>query len=284
MSDSHADPSLPLTANTAAPDIPQVRPLGWGAPWRWLARGAQDLIAHPGIALFYGFCFWFMALVLGWVFSSSPEYTMSIVSGCLLVGPFLAMGLYDVSRRRGRGETPALGHSITCWDSHVPSMGMLVLVLIVLELLWGRASLVVFAVFFNTGMPSTTGVLKAIFNPGNWEFILVYLAVGGIFATLVFSTMVVSVPMILDRDTDAITAGLTSMRVVYENTGVMLLWAILIVVLTALALWPWGVGLLVLGPLLGHASWHAYCDSVGWQPAAPDGGQPSEAATVSNSH
>ena len=96
--------------------------------------------------------------------------------------------------------------------------------------------------------------------------------------------MVVSVPMILDRDTDAITAGLTSMRVVYENTGVMLLWATLIVVLTALALWPWGVGLLVLGPLLGHASWHAYCDSVGWQPAAPDGGQPSEAATVSNSH
>ncbi len=284
MSDSHADPSLPLPANATAPDIPLVRPLGWGAPWRWLARGAQDLIAHPGIALFYGFCFWFMALVLGWVFSSSPEYTMSIVSGCLLVGPFLAMGLYDVSRRRGRGETPALGHSITCWDSHVPSMGMLVLVLIVLELLWGRASLVVFAVFFNTGMPSTTGVIKAIFNPGNWEFILVYLAVGGIFATLVFSTMVVSVPMILDRDTDAITAGLTSMRVVYENTGVMLLWATLIVVLTALALWPWGVGLLVLGPLLGHASWHAYCDSVGWQPAAPDGGQPSEAATVSNSH
>ena len=284
MSDSHADPSLPLPANATAPDIPLVRPLGWGAPWRWLARGAQDLIAHPGIALFYGFCFWFMALVLGWVFSSSPEYTMSIVSGCLLVGPFLAMGLYDVSRRRGRGETPALGHSITCWDSHVPSMGMLVLVLIVRELLWGRASLVVFAVFFNTGMPSTTGVIKAIFNPGNWEFILVYLAVGGIFATLVFSTMVVSVPMILDRDTDAITAGLTSMRVVYENTGVMLLWATLIVVLTALALWPWGVGLLVLGPLLGHASWHAYCDSVGWQPAAPDGGQPSEAATVSNSH
>ena len=90
--------------------------------------------------------------------------------------------------------------------------------------------------------------------------------------------------MILDRDTDAITAGLTSMRVVYENTGVMLLWASLIVVLTALALWPWGAGLLVLGPLLGHASWHAYCDAVGWKPADPDGGQPPGAATVRNSH
>ena len=258
MSDSHADPSLPLPANATAPDIPLVRPLGWGAPWRWLARGAQDLIAHPGIALFYGFCFWFMALVLGWVFSSSPGYTVSIVSGCLLVGPFLAMGLYDVSRRRGRGETPALGHSITCWDSHVPSMGMLVLVLIVLELLWGRASLVVFAVFFNTGMPSTTGVLQAVFSPQNWSFVAVYTVVGGVFAALVFSTSVVSIPMILDRDTDALTAGITSMRVVVENPGVMLLWGALITLIVAVSLWFWGVGLLLAGPVLGFASWHAY--------------------------
>ena len=271
MSDPPQD-SAGTLSGTPAPMSAQVQSLGWGAPWRWLARGAQDLWAHPGIGLFYGGCFWFMALVLGWVFRSSPEYTMSIISGCLLVGPFLAMGLYDVSRRRGRGETPALGHSITCWDSRIPSMGMLLLVLMVLELLWGRASLVVFAVFFNTGMPSTTGVVQAIFNPANWEFVLVYLAVGGIFATLVFSTMVVSVPMILDRDTDAITAGLTSMRVVYENTGVMLLWAATIVLLTALALWPWGSGLLLIGPWLGHASWHAYVDAVGWQASPADSG------------
>ena len=77
----------------------------------------------------------------------------------------------------------------------------------VLELLWGRASLVVFAVFFNTGLPSTTGVLQAIFNPQNLEFILVYLAVGGLFAALVFATSVVSIPMILDRRTDASRAS-----------------------------------------------------------------------------
>ena len=263
------------------PPAPQVRAVGWGAPLRWLVRGARDMRAHIGIALFYGFCFWTMALVLGAVFRSRPEYTMSIVSGCLLVGPFLAMGLYDVSRRRELGEAPALSHSITCWDSHVGSMGLLVLVLMVLELLWGRASLVVFAVFFKTGMPSTTGVLQAIFSPGNWEFVLVYMAVGGIFATLVFSTMVVSVPMILDRDTDAVTAAITSIRVVYENTGVMLLWAALIVLLTGLALWPWGVGLLVVGPWLGHASWHAYRDAVGWpEPASP----PEQPATVGSRH
>ena len=79
----------------------------------------------PGIALFYGACFWGMALVLGWVFRTRPEYAMSLASGCLLMGPFLAMGLYDTSRRREAGLPPELGASITCWDRHVSSMSML---------------------------------------------------------------------------------------------------------------------------------------------------------------
>ena len=238
-------------------------------PFRWLQRGASDLMAEKGIALFYGLCFWAMAVVLGLVFRSKPEYAMSIASGCLLIGPFLAMGLYEVSRRRELNIKSELGASLTCWDEHVKSMGMLVLVLIVLELLWGRASLVVFAVFFNTGMPSTTGVIRAIFNPENWEFLLVYLAVGGAFAGLVFSVSVVSIPMILDRDTDAISAAITSLQVVFGNLGVMVLWGLLLTALVVLALLPWGAGLIVVGPLLGHASWHAYRGSVRWLDDAP---------------
>ena len=246
-----------------------LRRLRLGDPFRWLLRGLQDVRAAPGTAAFYGACFWGMALLLAWVFRTRPEYTMSLASGCLLLGPFLAMGLYDTSRRREAGLKPALGESLTCWDSHIGSMGMLVLVLVLLELLWGRASLVVFAVFFNTGMPSTTGVLQAVFNPQNWSFVAVYTLVGGMFAALVFSTSVVSIPMILDRDTDALTAGLTSMRVVLENTAVMLLWGALITLLVALSLWFWGVGLLLAGPMLGHASWHAYRASVAPMQADP---------------
>jgi len=263
---------LPVMATPYVPPPPVgpqaiMQPLGPGAPFAWLAAGWRDLKAHPGIGLFYGVCFWLMALTLGAVFRARPEYTLTIASGCLLVGPFLAMGLYEVSRRREQGLTPELGASLTCWDSHIRSMGMLVLVLIVLELLWGRASLVVFAVFFNTGMPSTTGVLNAVFNPDNWEFVAVYLAVGGMFAALVFSTAVVSIPMILDRDTDAISAAITSIRVMFSNPGVMLLWGLVITMLIAVALPPWGVGLVVIGPLLGHASWHAYRGTVRWQEA-----------------
>lgn len=262
--------SLPVMDNPYVPPPPVgpqalMRTLGVRDPFRWLAAGWRDLAAQPGIGIFYGLCFWLMALTLGAVFRASPEYTLSMASGCLLIGPFLAMGLYEVSRRREQGIRPQLSASLTCWDMHIRSMAMLVLVLIVLELLWGRASLVVFAVFFNTGMPSTTGVLNAVFNPDNWEFLAVYMAVGGVFALLVFSTTVVSIPMILDRDTDAISAAITSIRVMFSNPGVMLLWGMLITALIALALLPWGLGLILIGPLLGHASWHAYRGTVRWQ-------------------
>lgn len=261
-----------MNATEPAPYVPppseapkkELPPLSLLDPFRWLRAGMTDLWAAKGISLFYGACFWFMALVLGAVFRSKPEYAMSIASGCLLVGPFLALGLYEVSRRREQGVSPSLGSSLSCWESHIRSMGMLVLVLIVLELLWGRASLVVFAVFFNTGMPSTTGVIRAVFNPENWEFLAVYLAVGGFFAALVFSVSVVAIPMILDRDTDAISAAITSMQVVASSPGIMVFWGAILSALVFLALLPWGAGLLVVGPLLGHATWHAYRGAVRW--------------------
>jgi uncharacterized membrane protein len=263
-----------------APEGPQsrMRALGFADPFRWLAKGWQDLTRHPGIALFYGLSFWFMAQVLALVFRHKPEYTLSLVSGCLLVGPFLAMGLYEVSRKREQGELPDMATSLMCWDRHIRSMAMLILVLMVLELLWGRASLVVFAVFFNTGMPSTTGVIEAVFNPQNIEFLMVYLAVGGAFAALVYGLSVVSIPMILDRDTDAISAVLTSMRVVFSHPGVMFLWGLLLSVLVLAALWPWALGIIVVGPWLGHASWHAYRGSVEWEES------PEEAVTLGSSN
>jgi uncharacterized membrane protein len=241
----------------------EINPIRFSDPFRWLWLGLRDMVSQPWISLFYGFCFWLMALILLAVFKSNPEYTLSAVSGCLLIGPFLAMGLYDVSMHMERGEPPSMGSSLTCWESHLKSMTMLILVMVVLELLWGRASLVVFAVSFNTGgMPTTATVLEAVFNPENWEFIIVYTCVGGFFAGLIFASMMVSIPMILDRDTDAITACITSMRVFVDHTAVSMLWGVLIVVLAILAMLPSAAGLLVVGPWLGFASWHAYRASV----------------------
>lgn len=263
--DVDVDAYVPYVPPASDAPTKEIVTLRFADPFSWLAQGWRDMMAAKGIAAFYGVCFWLMALVLGIVFRNKPEYAMSIASGCLLVGPFLAMGLYEASRRLGLGVAPELGASLICWDKHIRSMGMLVLVLIVLELLWGRASLVVFAVFFNTGMPSTTGVLQAIFSLQNWEFLAVYMLVGGVFAGLVFAISVVSIPMILDRDTDAISAAITSLQVVFSNILVMLLWGLLVTSLVAVALVPYGVGLLLIGPWLGHASWHAYKGAVKWQ-------------------
>lgn len=241
----------------------EINSINFGSPFRWLWSGLQDMAAQPWISLFYGVCFWLMALTVLAVFKSIPEYTMSAVSACLLVGPFLAMGLYDVSMHMERGEPPSMRSSLTCWRPHLRSMGMLIMIMVVLELLWGRASLVVFAVSFNTGgMPATATVLEAVFNPDNWEFIIVYACVGGFFAGLVFACMMVSIPMILDRDTDAITACITSMRVFVEHTAVSMVWGLGILALAILAMLPSAVGLVLVGPWLGFASWHAYRASV----------------------
>jgi uncharacterized membrane protein len=221
MSEPQSHPSAELTPDEVHAQY-HIQTLSTASPFRWLRLGWHDMLAHPGIALFYGVSFCVMAWVLKTVFHNSPEYTLSAISGCLLVGPFLAMGLYDVSMRRAQGETPSLSASLVCWKSHTRTMGMLVMVMIVLELLWGRASLVVFAVFFNTGLPNTASVLEAVFNPQNWEFVIAYFFVGGFFAGLVFASMMVAIPMILHHDTDAITACVTSLRVFVTQNRALL--------------------------------------------------------------
>jgi uncharacterized membrane protein len=255
----------PYVAQPSEAPAKEILNLPTLASMQWLQRGWQDLCAQPAISLFFGVAFWGMAMVLGMVFRNSPEYTMTMVSGCLLIGPFLALGLYEVSRRRELDLRPSFISSMTSWKNHLRSMGMLVGVLIVIELLWGRASLVVIALFFNSGMPSTVGVMQSITNPENLEFLIAYLAVGGVFASLVFAISVVSIPMILDRDTDAISAAIISIAVVLENAGAMVLWGAVIVALIGASLMlPWSIGLLLTGPLLGHASWHAYRNSMRW--------------------
>jgi len=127
-SEAEYTPYVPPPSETPAK---QIVNLNLRAPFRWLLLGWQDLLAAKGISIFYGGCFSLMALMLGTVFRNKPEYAMSVASGCLLLGPFLAVGLYEVSKRRELGQVPDWIDSLTCWRSHLRSMGMLVLVLIV---------------------------------------------------------------------------------------------------------------------------------------------------------
>lgn len=235
----------------------RLRTLGFADPLRWLALGWQDYRRSPGIGLFYGAVF----IVMGWaivkVFEHAPPYTLALSGGFLLVGPFLCLGIYRVSQRLEQGERPGFADSLLAWEAKIGQLGIFGFVLLVLEMLWARATLVVFAVTFD-GMPDFKGSLLALLNPENIEFIVAWSALGALFATLIFAFTVVSMPMILDRQTDAITAGLTSFRLFITQTGVMLFWGLLIAVIILASMLPGFVGLLVTGPLIGHASWHAY--------------------------
>ncbi len=239
-----------------------LRPLAASAPLHWLAAGWRDFLRCPGIGLFYGACFMAMGWLLMTVFQHAPAYVLALSAGFLLTGPFFCLGLYQASRRLERGEIPDLGDSLMAWDQRTGTLAIFGFVLLVLEMLWGRASLIVFAVSFD-GMPDFKGSLLALVNPENLQFIIAYLLVGGLFAGLIFAVSVVSIPMILDQPTDAITAGLTSLRLVLSQPLVMLLWGALITGTVGLAMLPWFAGLLVAGPVLGHASWHAYRAAVG---------------------
>ena len=255
-----ADDPDAATAATAAPSSVfaiELAPLSFADPWRWIAAGWRDFRRAPGIGLFYGGCFALMGWLLLKVFEYSPAWTLALSAGFLLVGPFLCLGLYDVSHKLERGEKPDFGQSLTAWDTRMGTMAIFGTVLLVLEMVWARASLVVFALSFD-GMPDFKGSLVKLVDPENVEFIIAYTGVGSIFAGMIYAVSVVSMPMILDRQTDAISAGLTSIRLYLAQPGVMLLWGVLITLLVVVAMLPGFLGLLVVGPVLGHASWHAY--------------------------
>lgn len=239
-----------------------LRPLRFGDPLRWLAAGWRDFRRCPGIGLFYGGCFMAIGWLLMVVFQHAPAYVLALSAGFLLTGPFLCLGLYQASRRLAQGEVPDLGDSLLAWDQRTGTLAIFGFVLLVLEMLWGRASLIVFAVSFD-GMPDFKGSLLALLDPENLQFIVAYLLVGGFFAGLIFAVSVVSIPMILDRPVDAITAGLTSLRLFLTQPLVLIWWGALITGIVVLAMLPWFAGLLVAGPVVGHASWHAYKAAVG---------------------
>lgn len=253
-------PDLPDAIASGA-DAPaagiELRTLNMAAPLHWVQLGWQDFKRAPAIGLFYGLCFMVMGWALLAVFEYSPAYVLALSGGFLLMGPFLCLGMYRVSQRLEAGETPGFVDSVLAWRSRTGQLGIFGVVLLVLEMLWARSTLVVFAVTFD-GIPDFKGSLMALLDPENIVFTAVWLVLGFVFASLIYSVSVVSMPMILHRRTDAISAGLTSMRLVLSQTGVMFVWAGLISGLVLLALLPWFAGLLVVGPVLGHASWHAY--------------------------
>ncbi len=246
----------------SAPLLPAGRNVPLGAPFRWLARGWADLRSTGFRGAFYGAVFVAMGFAIAAIYATRWQLTMGMIAGFFLVGPFVCTGIYELSRQRERAEPVDLAASFSCWRRNLGAIAFFAAILTFAMIVWARVSVVTFALFSNTDFPTMQGVIRQIFSFENPEFLLVWVGVGFVFATLVFAISVVSVPMMLDRRIDTMLSIFTSVRALFTNAAPLSLWAALIVLLIGASLLLWFVPLVLTAPLVGHATWHAYRDLV----------------------
>ncbi|MCB1920205.1 MAG: DUF2189 domain-containing protein [Candidatus Competibacteraceae bacterium] len=242
---------------------PKVRIIATDRPWEWLGAGWKDLWQAPAASIPYGLIFMIMGYVLVYLVEAQFHYALALTTGFLLAGPFLAMGLYDISRRLQMGEPATLGHALTAWRHNTMPILLFGIAIGLLMIVWARLSAVLFGLIITgQNMTLSSAVSQIFFSGSGLTFLLVFIGVGAVIAAVVFAISVVAIPMMLDRKVDFITAVLTSLTAVRANPGPMALWAALIVVFTGIGLISFYIGLVIALPLIGHATWHAYQELV----------------------
>ncbi len=243
--------------------LPEVRRVGLARPLCWLRAGGRDLLANPIASIAYGLLFAIagdIILIFAW---RNPYLFTAAVSGFFLIAPLLAGGLYEISRRQAVGLHTTFFDSLAGWRRNGQSMAMFGLLLLLVAIVWERTSAVFFALFVPELTPDLWAFVSGVLLNADYRALtLSWLVAGGVLASLVFAISAVSIPMLIDRNVDFVTAMMTSLRAVTVNPGTMLLWAALVVALTLAGFATLLFGLIVLMPLLGHASWHAYRDLV----------------------
>ncbi len=249
----------------AAPSSPAVADdLAWRDLAAALAAGWRDFLAMPRFGLFFGGVYVLAGLGIGWATFSGGELTWLIpaIAGFPLVAPFIAVGLYEASRRRAAGEPltwrAVLGALKGHGDDQILSMGVIVFVAFSFWMIVAHA---IFAVFMaESGMGGES--LDALLTPPGLAMLAVGSAVGGIMAFAFYAMTVISLPLLVERKVDFLTAIITSLKVVRRNFAVMLGWAAIIAALLFVAMLPGFLGLLIALPVLGHATWHLYVRAV----------------------
>ncbi|HMT91684.1 DUF2189 domain-containing protein [uncultured Thiothrix sp.] len=235
---------------------------------RWLKRGWDDIQANPAASLFYGAVFAIVGIILSMFSAANPAFAVAFTSGFFLVGPFLALGLYVLSWQRDQGKTIDFSASLIAIRHNALGLGLYALTLSFLMVLWVPASAMVIALFFNnigsiSDMTGYAAFWDGLMHMNNsFLFGLSFMGVGFLFALVAFVTGVVTVPTLLERKADLMTAIATSLRVCTTNPKTMFLWALTITVIVGLGLATFNLGLIIAMPLVAHASWHAYRDLI----------------------
>lgn len=252
-----ADSTAEMPAASPLPEIGRLTPGDLGAA---LAAGLRDFARAPQFGLFFSAVYVLGGFLMVRLGAGHVVWTLVVSLGFPLAAPFAAVGLYEVSRRLERGQAlvwrEVLGVVWTERTRQIPWMGAII---VIYFLFWTFLAHMIFALFMGPrAMVNISSSWESLLTQTGLVMIAVEIAVGAALAFLLFAMTVVSLPLLLDKEVDFVSAMLVSIRTVGENPAVMAVWALLIAGLTLAALLPWFLGLMVVLPLLGHATWHLY--------------------------
>jgi uncharacterized membrane protein len=242
-------------AGNPLPFVAPCRTLATTAPFRWLKLGWADVVRAPQQSLAYGLVLGLLSAViavLSWLYGTLALY-LGLATGFMFVGPVVALAVYSISWQLEAGRRPALGYCMRNGWLHIRDILLFALVLMIVLLVWARAATMLQVFFPSQGSPTWRSLLP---------FLGIGTMVGAVFATIVFAASAFSLPMLLDRRTDAVTAVVTSVNAVLRNKSAMLVWGMIIVTGVLIGFATGMVAFVVLLPLIGHATWHGYRETI----------------------
>ncbi len=246
---------LPLAAQ-------RRRNLPASAAFGWLAAGWRDLWRNPLPSLAYGLAVFVLSLgVVTCLFRLELDYILfPALAGFMVVGPLVAIGLYQKSRDLEEGRPVSLARMIFVRAESGAQVWFTGAILCLLMLVWMRAAVIIYALFFGLRpFPGLDHIAAMLFTtPEGWGMLAVGTVVGGLFAAFSFAISTFAIPMLLAERIDAFTAMGTSISMVFRNLPVMLMWGAIVLTLFVICVVTGLVGLVVIFPLLGHATWHSY--------------------------
>lgn len=249
------DPGVPGRRPDERPFVAPCRRLRWSAPFRWLRLGWNDYRAVPRISRNYGLFIFLVCAVMAWLGWRVGGWVLllALMTGFVFIAPLLAFALYSVSRQLHQGQRPSLTYTLRASRRPFANAMVFGLVLLIVFLVWARAGSMVH-IFFPVDADPDWGALAGFFAIGT--------AVGALFAGFTFAASAFSLPMLANREVDVVTAVVSSINAVLRNKPAMLTWAALIVALTSLGVATALLGLIVVIPWLGYATWHGYRETM----------------------